>query len=180
MGLGRIMYWVYACRFRTLPLSISVVGVGMAMAYRAGLFSWGITLWLFLTAFFLQLLSNFANDVGDSIHGIDDISRVGPLRMVSSGKIGKLAMRRAMFLAAIASFASGMVLLWVSLWGYWFSFALFFMLGVLAIGLAVFYSYGLRPYGHSGWGDLWVWVCFGILGVCGSYFLYTRCFSWRY
>ena len=74
--------WLQAMRLRTLPLALACIMLGAFLAAAAGAFSWTITLLCVTTAVCLQILSNFANDYGDSIHGADHGERVGPQRAV--------------------------------------------------------------------------------------------------
>ncbi len=80
-------HWLHAFRLRTLPLALSSIAMGGFLAYDAGAFRWDIFLLCMLTTIFLQILSNLANDYGDSIHGADNMNRIGPSRAVQSGVI---------------------------------------------------------------------------------------------
>ena len=177
--LFRVLYkvlfsWIRAARLRTLPLSLSVVAVASALAHLAGAFDWVLAILLTSTVILLQVLSNFANDVGDSLHGIDHAGREGPVRVVQGGLIRPRAMRVAMFVVGMGAFVLGVCLLVYAFYGAWAWLLFFLVLGLLALWAAVAYAYGRRPYGHAGWGDLSVFIFFGLLGVGGSFFLYTR------
>jgi 1,4-dihydroxy-2-naphthoate octaprenyltransferase len=132
-----------------------------------------------LTAVLLQIVSNLANDFGDSQHGADHARREGPKRAVQSGAISEKTMLRAIAIAALLSMVSGLALLWFA-----FGddarelFILFVLLGALAIIAAIAYTAGFRPYGYAGLGDLSVLLFFGWLGVMGTYFLHTLRFDW--
>ena len=84
-------------RPRTLPLAVASSILGGFLAAADGLFNWLVTLLCVITAVFLQILSNLANDYGDSIHGADHVQREGPKRAVQSGQISAQTMKRAMF-----------------------------------------------------------------------------------
>ena len=174
--MRKISYWLQACRLRTLPLSLAVVGLGSSLAYKKGNFSTDILLLVLLTAVGLQILSNLANDLGDSLHGIDHKGRIGPSRMAQKGYLSYSLLRRAIFLLSLITFSSGIGLLWRA-FGISFYFWLFLGIGLFAIWAAVRYTYGSRPYGHRGWGDLAVFLFFGLVGVSGTYFLYTKIWS---
>lgn len=133
-----------------------------------------ILLFSALTTVFLQILSNLANDYGDSVHGADSKERVGPQRAVQSGDISKGTMKRAVFLFVVLSLLSGSYLLYISFGVDNRLFMLFFLLGVVAIAAAITYTAGARPYGYAGLGDLSVLIFFGIVGVLGSYYLYSQ------
>lgn len=127
-----------------------------------------------LTALFLQVLSNFANDYGDSVHGADHSGRVGPAREVQSGNLSSQAMKKAMIVTAVLSFVSGCLLLWQSYDTLGTTgIAILLALGIAAIGAAIAYTNGKRPYGYMGLGDVSVFIFFGLLGVAGTQYLQT-------
>jgi 1,4-dihydroxy-2-naphthoate octaprenyltransferase len=152
--------------------------MGGFLAWDANAFRWDIFLLCVLTTIFLQILSNLANDYGDSIHGADNINRKGPSRAVQSGVITAGQMRRAIILFTILSLLSGIVLLLVAFGFQWRGILFFFGLGLLSIGAAVTYTIGRKPYGYLGLGDLSVLLFFGLVGVMGSYYLFTKTVSW--
>ncbi len=170
--------WISAFRLRTLPLALSVIAMGSFLAASNGKFRWSVLLMASLTTLLLQILSNLANDYGDSVHGADSSNRKGPSRAVQSGQITPQAMKRAMIISAILSFLSGLGLLWVALGSKTQLFLIFLALGVFSILAAVGYTNGKRPYGYAGLGDVSVLVFFGLVGVGGSYFLHTQTISW--
>lgn len=126
-----------------------------------------------ITAVLLQILSNLANDLGDHQHGTDNGARVGPTRSVQSGAISPKAMRTAMVICAVLAFCSGLELITAS-FQYTAQMWMLLAIGLLAIAAAVKYTFGANPYGYSGFGDISVFLFFGIVGVCGSYFLQSR------
>src|SRR5687768_18402029 len=110
----QIKIWLRAFRLRTLPLALSCIAMGGFLAASADAFRWDIFLLCILTTIFLQILSNLANDYGDSIHGADSEERKGPSRAVQSGAVTASEMRTAVSLFVFLSLASGMTLLFVS------------------------------------------------------------------
>ena len=174
-----IRAWISAFRLRTLPLAISSVGMGGFLAYASGQFRWEIMVLAILTTIFLQILSNLANDFGDSVHGADSDEREGPSRAVQTGAISKSQMRNAMFAFGGLSLLSGLALLYVALGWNIESFMFFFILGVLCIIAAVTYTVGRRPYGYAGLGDISVLLFFGFTGVMGSYYLFANQLEWQ-
>jgi 1,4-dihydroxy-2-naphthoate octaprenyltransferase len=148
--------------------------MGGFLAYRAQAFRWDIFFLCVLTTIFLQVLSNLANDYGDSVHGADHAARKGPARAVQSGVISRAQMRRAIILFVILSLVSGTLLLFVSFGLQWRAILFFLGLGLLSIGAAVTYTVGRKPYGYLGLGDLSVLIFFGLVGVMGSYYLFTK------
>lgn len=169
--------WLSAIRLRTLPLALSCIGMGGFLAAGEGKFNSSIFALCCLTTIFLQILSNLANDYGDSVNGADHEGRQGPARAVQSGAISPDQMKRAVTLFIFLSLASGVSLLWISLAWDWQTLIVFFGLGILSIAAAVAYTVGKRPYGYSGLGDVSVLIFFGLVGVMGSLYLFTHSVS---
>ncbi|WP_291785670.1 1,4-dihydroxy-2-naphthoate octaprenyltransferase, partial [Cecembia sp.] len=169
--------WMHAIRLRTLPLALSCIFMGSFLAAYTGHLRWEVLILAALTTVFLQILSNLANDYGDSVHGADSVERKGPIRAVQSGLISLKEMKRAMFILAGLSLLTGLVLLYVAVQN-WVTFSLFLFLGLLAIWAAISYTSGKNPYGYVGLGDLSVFLFFGLLGVAGTYFLHSLSLSW--
>lgn len=167
--------WLHAIRLRTLPLALSSILMGSFLALMQKTFRWEILVLASLTTIFLQVLSNLSNDYGDSVHGADSGERQGPIRAVQSGIIGLSEMKRAMLLLVGMSLISGLVLLYLA-FSDWKLFVLFLGLGIAAIAAAITYTSGKKPYGYAGLGDISVFLFFGILGVCGTYFLHSLAF----
>ncbi|HLT06187.1 MAG TPA: 1,4-dihydroxy-2-naphthoate polyprenyltransferase [Cyclobacteriaceae bacterium] len=168
--------WLHAIRLRTLPLALASILMASFIAVYHEVFRWEVFLLAVLTTTLLQILSNLANDYGDSVHGADSIDRQGPTRAVQSGVISKEEMKRAMILFAAFSFASGMALLYVAVADI-LIFLGFVALGLVAIVAAITYTSGSKPYGYAGLGDLSVFLFFGLVGVLGTYFLHSLRFS---
>lgn len=149
--------------------------MGSFLAGADGGFRWLVTLLCGFTAVFLQVLSNLANDYGDSVHGADHVERTGPSRAVQSGLVSAESMKRAMLFFAGLSLITGLSLLLVSLgvqavvW-----LVIFAVLGGAAVWAAINYTAGNNPYGYVGLGDLFVLIFFGWVGVMGTYFLNTQ------
>ena len=148
--------------------------MGGFLASAADAFRWDIFLLCILTTIFLQILSNLANDYGDSIHGADSVDRKGPSRAVQSGAVTMAQMRIAVIVFVLLSLFSGVTLLLVSFGLAWKGILFFFGLGVLSIIAAMAYTMGKKPYGYAGLGDLSVLIFFGFVGVLGSYYLFTK------
>ena len=165
--------WLISLRLRTLPLAIAVVSTGAVMAYEAGTFQWKVYLLTLLTAALLQVLSNLANEYGDFEKGTDNEERQGPIRSMQEGKITKRAMLRAMAICGGLAFVSGVYLLYAASLSQ-IVFWTFIGLGVVSILGAIFYTYGKSAYGYKGLGDLSVFLFFGLIGVAGSYYLFTK------
>lgn len=178
-------HWLHAFRLRTLPLAVSSILVGSALAWFADNWRYSgpshfrveVLVLALLTAVVLQVLSNLANDLGDHQHGTDNKDRVGPQRAVQSGAISSSAMKRGMMICAMLAFACGLTLIIVAL-GISITSLAFLALGVGAIGAAVKYTYGKNPYGYAGLGDVSVFLFFGVVGVCGTFYLHSPGFHW--
>ncbi len=169
--------WLHAIRLRTLPLALASIGLGSFLAAFDGKFRWPVLLLSALTTIFLQVLSNLANDYGDSQHGADHADREGPARAVQSGKISPKTMKLAIYLFITLSLISGLSLLYISISGISKEFIILLIIGMLAIGAAMNYTMGKNPYGYAGFGDLFVILFFGFVGVIGTYFCHTGSFS---
>ncbi len=166
--------WVKAFRLRTLPLALSTIAMGSFLAGAEGQFSWKVFGLAALTTLLLQVLSNLANDYGDSEHGADSIHRIGPSRTVQSGEITKRQMLTAICLFTFLALVSGLTLIYVALNKMpLLHFVIFLGIGIAAIAAAIKYTAGKNPYGYRGLGDLFVFLFFGIVGVGGSYYLYA-------
>ncbi|EHI52159.1 1,4-dihydroxy-2-naphthoate polyprenyltransferase [Aeromonas salmonicida subsp. achromogenes] len=131
-----------------------------------------------LTAILLQILSNLANDYGDAVSGADNGERIGPQRAVVSGLITQKQMCVAMGLTALAAVVSGLSLLGCAFGDQWLQILTFVVLGGAAIVAAITYTVGKTPYGYRGFGDISVFLFFGLLGVLGSYYLFTKTLAW--
>ncbi len=166
-------------RPRTLPLAIASIVMGTFLAAANEHLNWPVAILSLLTAVLLQILSNLANDYGDYIHGADHIDRAGPSRAVQSGEISANVMKRVIGLFILLSIISGLMTLWFAFGNDLLSFFLLFvLLGAAAIGAAITYTAGKRPYGYAGLGDIAVLVFFGWVGVLGSFFLQAGHIDW--
>jgi len=166
--------WLAAARLRTLPLALSAIILGSLLARFYGEFSLAILILCILTAVFYQVLSNFANDLGDGLKGTD-ANKVGEKRAIASGSISVIQMKNAVVLFSALSLIAGSFLSWFATIGQelWVTM-LFIILGFAATFAALFYTLGKRAYGYSGWGDLFVLIFFGWLGVLGAFFLQAK------
>ena len=164
--------WLHAVRLRTLPLALASIFAGSFLAQWQGSFRWEVLILASFTTIFLQILSNLANDYGDSIHGADSSERTGPIRAVQSGIISLQEMKVAMIFCGALSLLSGILLIYISIQDWWY-FLGFLALGMAAIWAAIRYTSGKNPYGYAGLGDISVFIFFGLVGVSGTYFLHS-------
>jgi 1,4-dihydroxy-2-naphthoate octaprenyltransferase len=177
--------YIKAARLRTLPLSVSgiivgsylgneVVNAALVAVYRTSIWESPIFWLAVITTIGFQVLSNFANDYGDGIKG-SDTNRVGETRMVSSGAITPNQMKIAMLVTSVITLFVAILLIYVAFGNENFLFSLiFFGLGIASIAAAIKYTVGNSAYGYSGFGDLFVFLFFGILSVVGCYFLFAK------
>lgn len=177
--------WIKAARLRTLPLSLSGIIMGSFIAKwrlygEGGTWDWKIFALALLVTLLYQVLSNYANDYGDGVKGTDAKRAVeAESRAVASGRITANQMKSAVILLSILSFTATVALLYVAfIPEYMNEFYIFIGLGVASILAAIGYTVGKKPYGYMGLGDLFVFIFFGLVSVCGSYFLFTKTFSW--
>lgn len=174
-----LRYWIQAARPKTLPLSVSGILVGMGIAgvqleffYESSDF-WIIFSLAICTTLAFQIVSNFSNDYSDYLKGTDNDSRIGPERMVASGKISLNQMRIATILMSILAIVFSCLLIYFSR-GYITerSQLLYIILAGLCVLAAVTYTVGKNAYGYRGLGDLMVFLFFGLVSVIGSYSLF--------
>lgn len=153
--------WIEGARLRTLPMALAPIIAGTAAAQSMWSANLGRAFLAFLVALFLQVGVNYANDYSDGVKGTDD-DRVGPLRLVGS----KAATPKQVLYAALACFAAaglaGLALIVVSQ-QWWF-----IVIGISAVFAAWGYTGGKRPYGYRGWGDVAVFIYFGLVAVLGT------------
>jgi 1,4-dihydroxy-2-naphthoate octaprenyltransferase len=168
-------HWIQAARLRTLPLSLSGIILGSFYAFSQGFYNWKILLFAFTTTLGFQVLSNFANDYGDGVKGTDNEDRIGPKRALQSGVITPLAMKKGIIITVIFSLLSAMLLIYFAFGNENFGYSLlFFALGILSIIAAIKYTVGSNAYGYSGFGDVFVFLFFGLVSTLGVYFLYAK------
>ena len=171
--------WIQAARLRTLPLSVSGIIVGSSYAYYQGFSDWRILVLALLTTLGLQVLSNYANDYGDGVKGTD-ANRIGEKRLVAAGIITAEQMKMAVIITSILTFIIALLLIYVAFGKENFALSLIFiLLGIGSIGAAIKYTVGKSAYGYSGFGDVFVFIFFGLVSVVGSNFLFTHFIDWK-
>jgi 1,4-dihydroxy-2-naphthoate octaprenyltransferase len=169
--MATVGQWIEGARPRTLPNAVAPVVAGVGLATALDTFSWSRSLLALLVSLSLIVGVNFANDYSDGIRGTDE-HRVGPLRLVGS----KTAKPKAVLAAALTSLGLagvlGLVLVAVS--GHWW----LLIMGALCIIGAWFYTGGKKPYGYYGFGEIAVFVFFGLAGVLGTVYVQAGHVSW--
>lgn len=164
--------WILGARPRTLAAAIAPVLVGTALAFPNGInLNWLNALLALLVSLFLQIGVNYANDYSDGIRGTDEV-RVGPTRLVASGlKSAKSVKQAAFFLFFLAAVAGLFLALRTSRW--------LILVGVIAILAAWNYTGGAKPYGYQGFGEISVFLFFGVVATSGSYFAQSQRITWQ-
>ena len=153
-----------AIRPKTLSASIAPVLVGSAIAFNSSQFNMRIFFLTIFSAIFIQIGTNFANDVYDFINGADNDERVGPTRAVQANLISVNVMKYLTIIAFSLSIICGLPL--VIKGGY-----PILLIGILSIISGYAYTGGPYPLGYNGWGDIFVFIFFGPIAVCGTFFL---------
>lgn len=156
--------WISATRPRTLPAAIAPVLAGSALAWHDHSFVWPAAVSCLVFALLIQIGTNFANDYYDFIKGADTAERVGPRRAVASGLVKPATMKLAMILVFALAFAAGLTLLKYGGWP-------LLVIGVASIVCGIAYTGGPYPLGYNGLGDIFVFVFFGLVAVCATYFV---------
>jgi 1,4-dihydroxy-2-naphthoate octaprenyltransferase len=162
--MATLVEWVEGARPRTLPAALAPVLAGSAVAWFEGGFAPTLAGLALVVALALQVGVNYANDYSDGIRGTD-AARVGPLRLVGSGVAVPTHVRGAAFACFAVAALAGVAI--VVLTGYWWLLAV----GAAAIAAAWYYTGGSRPYGYLGLGELFVFIFFGLVAVCGTVYI---------
>lgn len=169
-----IKNYIKAARLRTLPLSVSGIIVGSCLGCETSVLQSPIFWLAILTTIGFQVLSNFANDYGDGVKGTDD-NRQGEKRLVASGVISPKQMKNAMITTAVITLFVALLLIYLAFGKDNFLYSVVFLgLGIISIVSAIKYTVGKSAYGYSGFGDVFVFLFFGLLAVVGTYFLYAK------
>ena len=165
---SKLRIWLEASRPRTLPAAVAPVVVGTALAWRCGSADWLAGAICLAFALLIQIGTNFANDYFDFVKGADTAARVGPRRAVAAGLVSPATMRWAMCGTFALAFAVGLSLL---AWGGWWLIAV----GVASVVCGIAYTGGPYPLGYHGWGDLFVFIFFGLVAVGATFFVQAGC-----
>jgi len=161
---GPLKIWYLAIRPKTLPAATGPVIVGMGLALGDGVFKFGPVIVALLAALLLQIGSNLANDVYDFKKGTDTNERLGPVRVTQAGLLSPRQVIRGMVFVFALAFLLGLYLIYVGGWP-------ILVIGILSIVAAIAYTAGPFPLGYKGVADIFVFVFFGPVAVCGTYYL---------
>ena len=161
---GSARAWVLACRPATLTAAIVPVAVGSAVAHAVGAFRLGPALAALVGAILIQIATNFANDVFDAEKGADTEERLGPTRATASGLLTPRQVRAGLAATIALAAVPGLYLVATSGWPV-------VVIGVASVMSGIAYTGGPYPLGYHGLGDVFVFVFFGLVAVCGTVFV---------
>lgn len=159
--------WIAGSRPRTLPAAVAPVVVGTSLQ-RVGshTINWPNSFLALVVGMSLQIAVNYANDYGDGIRGTDE-NRVGPVRLVASGLASAKAVKRAAYFSFAIAGLAGLVLAERTSW--WL-----ILVGLISMIAAWTYTGGKSPYGYKGFGEVSVFIFFGLVATMGSYFVQSH------
>ncbi|MEY3934653.1 MAG: hypothetical protein RI901_83 [Actinomycetota bacterium] len=160
--------WIVGARVKTLPAAVAPVLIGTSYAEKI---NWSNAFLALVVSLFLQIAVNFANDYSDGVRGTDT-HRIGPVRLVASGLASASSVKAAALISFLIAAIAGFVLaLTISPW--------LFLVGAASIWAAWGYTGGKKPYGYFGFGELSVFIFFGLVATVGSYYIQTEQFNWQ-
>lgn len=156
--------WWLAVRPKTMSGAAVPVLIGTALAATDGRFVWFPALICLIFAGLMQVAANFINDLFDYLKGTDREDRLGPERACAQGWISPRAMKAGIVVTVVLACAIGLLLL------YYGGIELVFV-GAACVLFAFFYTTGPYPLSYHGWGDVLVFLFFGLVPVCGTYYV---------
>jgi 1,4-dihydroxy-2-naphthoate octaprenyltransferase len=165
-----------AIRPKTLIIALAVILLGQVLAWQdLSLYSQSlnptITLLCLSCCIFLQIAANLANDYFDYLSGVDQAGRLGPKRIMQTGKLSLRGLKYLILLFSLCAAVSGIYLIYIGGW-------VFLLLGLLSLLGIYFYSGGHYSFAAHSLGEIAVFLYFGWLGVMGSYYLQVKEFHW--
>lgn len=166
----KFQYWILASRPKTLPAAVVPVMVGSALAIQQGKFYPIYSIIALLCSLFIQIGTNFTNDLYDHLKGADTEKRKGPIRVLSAGLISVKEMKSAIILVFGLTFILGLYLVYVTDWK-------ILAIGIFSIIAGLAYTAGPYPLAYHGLGDLFVFLFFGIIGTMGTFYLHHLKFT---
>ena len=161
---GSLSVWILATRPKTLPAAVAPVIVGSAVAFTDQCLAPLPAMAALAVALLMQVGVNLANDYFDYLKGVDTPDRLGPMRVTQSGLIPLSRMKAAMGLIFVLALLPGLYLAKIGGWPV-------VVIGILSILAALAYSGGPYPLASHGLGDFFVFIFFGLIAVCGTYYV---------
>lgn len=166
---NQISIWFLGARPKTLGAAFAPVVAGSALGFSVGSFDWFNAILAALVALSLQVGVNYANDYSDGIKGSDS-NRVGPIRLVASGLATAKSVKTASFISFAVAAIAGLILSFrINLW--------LVPVGAICIIAAWLYTGGRSPYGYKGFGEVSVFIFFGLVATIGSFYVQTESIS---
>ena len=172
VALSPLRLWVVAARPRTLPAAVAPVLVGTALAGYEDVFHSARFVCALIASVFIQIGTNLANDYSDARRGADTEDRLGPVQVTAGGLMPPRRVLVGTWTAFGIAVAAGLYLAAVAGWA-------LLLVGVASIAAGVLYTGGPRPYGYEGFGELFVFLFFGLVAVVGSYYVQTEKLRWE-
>ena len=152
--------WILGARIKTLPAAIAPVIVGTSLVDQIKVIN---ALLALIVSLSLQIAVNYANDFSDGVRGTDT-NRVGPTRLVASKLATASSVKNASFISFFVAIIAGTLLAFsTSVW--------LIAVGLISILAAWGYTGGKKPYGYLGFGELAVFIFFGVVATVGSYYV---------
>ena len=172
MATSPVRIWVMAARVRTLPAAVAPVLVGTALAVWDDEFRAGAFVAALLGALFIQVGTNLSNDYSDARRGADTEDRLGPVRVTAGGLVPPQQVLMATSITFGLAVLCGIYLVAVA-------GPIVLAIGASSILAGVLYTGGPRPYGYEGLGEVFVFSFFGVVAVCGTYFVQAEELRWE-
>jgi 1,4-dihydroxy-2-naphthoate polyprenyltransferase len=163
--VSRFEAWTTAARIHTLPAAFVPVAVGSGLAAGEGVFRWDAFAWALVGALAIQVAANFANDVSDAKRGADTETRIGPPRMVATGKINATTMWAGVATAVAVAAVAGIALILIA-------GPVILVVGLASVVAMLGYVGGPTPYGYRGFGEVFVFVFFGLVATVASRYVH--------
>ncbi len=165
--MSRARAWIHAARVPTLAAALVPVAVGSALAAREHSFRLGPAVAALCGAIFIQIGTNLVNDSGDFHRGADTGVRLGPPRALAMGWLTLSEVRAGIFVCFLLATLAGIYLAATAGWPV-------IAIGIASIAAGVAYTAGPWPLAYHGLGDIFVFIFFGMVAVCGTYYVEAR------
>ncbi|HEY8446799.1 MAG TPA: 1,4-dihydroxy-2-naphthoate octaprenyltransferase [Thermomicrobiales bacterium] len=168
---SRLRLWLRAIRYSSFTASIIPIVVGSSLALVARSFDIGLFIVMLLASVACHAGANLANDYFDYLKGVDTADPAGPQRVIPTGLLTASEVRNGMIVAFATATALGFVIVWQTGWE-------IFVLALVSLGAAYFYTGGPKPLGYIALGEPTVFIFMGLVMVGGSYYVHTQQLSW--
>jgi 1,4-dihydroxy-2-naphthoate octaprenyltransferase len=164
--------WIAGARPRTLPAAIAPVLIGTSLInVDDQSINWANAFLALAVGLLLQIAVNYSNDYSDGIRGTDEV-RVGPIRLVASGLATADQVKRAAIISYSLAAICGLILAVRTS-------PFLILVGAIAIIAGWKYTGGKNPYGYRGFGEISVFIFFGLVATMGSYFAQSEKLTWQ-